>query len=182
MAFAVINEDTGEIIRRIEDGDRIIKKEQSEYARTHIMNFNADKPFAKFYLDIVPLLTKYLTANETKLLISLMPYIKYEDCTIEKIESGHSKILNLQDLSEETGLDYNFVKRYMRNLKQKGIVGLHETGTIFENRDTKMTRVYTVNPYIFFRGKNVNATLCQFYRDSGWKELLGLNEETDLED
>lgn len=81
MAFALVNKDTGEIIKEIEEGDCIIKKEQSEYARTHIMNFNAGVPFAKFYLDIVPLLTKYLTANETKLLISLMPYIKYEDCT-----------------------------------------------------------------------------------------------------
>ncbi len=178
MAFAVINEDTGEIIRRIEDGDRIVKKEQSEYARTHIMNFNADKPFVKFYSNIVPSLIKHLTASEIKMVLALMPLAKWEDCTIEKTIQGYSKILSMHEIAEETGLEYQFVKRNIHSLTLKGVIAVCEIGTIFPERDSKATKVYIVNPYVFFNGKNLNNTLYQIYKNSGWEELLLENENS----
>lgn len=56
-------------------------------------------------------------------------------------------------------------------LKKKGIIGQHETGSINKELDTKMKKVYTVNPYIYFRGVDVNETAKEFYINSGWNEL-----------
>ena len=67
----------------------------------------------------------------------------------------------------------------MRSLKKKGVVGYHETGSIIPDCDSKLNKVYTVNPYIFFNGKNVNKTLYAFYSNNGWKELLLNSTPTD---
>ena len=68
-------------------------------------------------------------------------------------------------------MDYSVVRSLISSLKKKGVIGQHETGSINKELDTKMKKVYTVNPYIYFRGINVNETVKEFYVNSGWNEL-----------
>ena len=43
-----------------------------------------------------------------------------------------------------------------------------ETGTILPDYDKNCKRAYVVNPYIYFKGVNVNKSVLGFFEDSGW--------------
>ena len=72
------------------------------------------------------------------------------------------KQLNSQDISDITGICYKGVVRAMQTLVTKKIYGVHKTGK--EN-------CYTVNPFIFMKGKYINKTLYNFYKKSKWAKL-----------
>ena len=64
------------------------------------------------------------------------------------------------------------VRRIVSSLKKKGVIGKHETGSILDDTDSRISKVYIVNPYIYFRGQNINKSVLSFYNNSGWKEIL----------
>ena len=170
----LIDYNTGEITAEIYDGDRlrISRQQQDEYAQTHIINFNKDKTFVKIYDEVVPLLEKYLTSPEFKFAICLSPHVSYEDCIIRESQNRNSRIIGIKDIAAVHGYTYNYAKKLFLSLKNKGIIGQHETGSILSNCPQKITKVYTVNPYVYFRGSDIITPVHIFYRDSGWLELL----------
>ena len=173
----IINVETGEILNKIYPGDKlsITRKEQYEYANSHILNFNKDRSFVKIYDDIVPLLESYLNPSEFKFVYCLTPHISYEDCIIREKRDRTSRILSIKDIAEIHKYKYDYARKLMASLKNKGIIGKHETGSILENYDLRYGTVYTVNPFIFFRGLDINNTVYAFYVNSGWKELIKNN-------
>ena len=170
----LLNTTTGEILEELYPGDRIkiIREEQDQYASTHIMNFNKEKTFVKIYDDVVPLLEKYLTLPEFKFAICLSPHVSYEDCVIRETQNRKSRILGLKDLAEIHKYKYDYLRKIMSALMQKGVIGRHETGSILKDYDRKEGIIYTVNPYIYFRGSDIITPIHSFYINSGWKELL----------
>lgn len=171
--MSLVNTDTGEILDEFHIGDKlsIQRSEQMDYVKTHIQNFNSDKSFIKIYDDVVPLLEKYLTNPEFKFAIILSPHVSYEDCVIRETTNRKSKILTIADIAEIHGYKYDYAKKIMASLKHKGVIGKHDTGSIIPDvNDNKIA--YTVNPYIYFRGNNINKTIYSFYESSGWRELL----------
>ena len=170
----LVNVSTGEIENELYQGDRftIRKYAQDEYMSNHIVDFNRGRSFVKVYDEVVPLLEKYLTPAEFKFVICLMPHVSYEDCIIRQTQDRNSKILNLKELAELHGYRHDYVRKMISSLKRKGIVGKHETGNILKNYKGNTNVAYTVNPYIYFRGSDINYTTYSFYNNSGWKELL----------
>lgn len=173
----IVDPETGEITGEVYDGDKlsIRRYSQEEYVHTHIVNFNKDKSFVKIYDDIVPLLEKYLTPAEFRLAISLSPHVSYEDCIIRRTNNRNSSILNMKDLAEIHEYRYDYLKKLMLSLKKKGVIGKHETGSILQGYTGQCGTVYTVNPYIYFRGADLNKPTYSFYENSGWRELLARN-------
>ena len=174
----IIDAETGEIINEIRDGDklRLKRKEQNEYDLFHISNFNYNKSFVKIYDEVIPLLEKHLTLAEFKFAICLIPHVSYEDCIIRKTNDRNSKIINIRELAELHGYNYDYTKRIIGSLKKKGVVGKHETGSILRNCGQKINIVYTVNPFIYFRGSDLLTPVHSFYINSGWQELLEREE------
>lgn len=174
----LVNTETGEIVQEIYDGDklRLSRQSQIEYLETHIVNFNKDKSFVKIYDDVVPLLEKYLTLAEFRFAICLIPHVSYEDSIIRETKDRYSKILNIRDLAEIHGYSYDYAKKTISALKRKGVIGKHETGSILANCSQKINTVYTVNPFIYFRGSDLITPVHSFYINSGWKELLEKEE------
>ena len=171
---ALINYETGEIEDEYYEGDRLTlrRSEQDDYAATHVIDFNKGKSFVKIYDDVVPLLEKYLTLSEFKLAISLMIHVSYEDCIIRRTRDRRSEIINIKKLSEIHDMNYDYTKKLMMSLKKKGVVGKHETGTILSDCEQRINTIYTVNPFIYFRGSDLLTPVHSFYINSGWKELL----------
>ena len=171
--MSLVNSETGEILDEFNAGDKISvqRSSQIEYVKTHIQNFNADKSFIKIYDDVVPLLEKHLTNPEFKFVIILSPHVSYEDCIIRETTNRKSKILGISDIAEIHGYTYDYAKKIMASLKRKGVIGKHDSGSILPGV-TESKTVYTVNPYIYFRGNNINTAIYSFYENSGWKELL----------
>lgn len=174
-----IDTDTGEILCQTEGCTEIKdstlseeEKRKKEYEDTHIMNFNEGKQFVKLYTSVVSVLRKHLTMAEFVFAISLSQFVSWEDCILRTTSNANSHIINMKELATLLDMDYTTVRRIMAALKKKGLVGKHETGAILPNSDSVIKTVYTVNPYIYFRGMNVNSSVLGFYSTSGWLELL----------
>ena len=163
----------GEILDTTYVGDHLslTRETQVQYINDHLMKFNEGKTFVKIYDEVVPLLEKYLTHPEFRLAIILTPHVSYEDCIIRETMDRRSKILGLQDLADIHGYDYGYIRKIMAGLKNKGVIGRHDSGTVLPDEKSKQI-IYTVNPYIYFRGNNINKTIFTFYANSGWEELL----------
>ncbi len=170
----LVNCETGEITAELYSGDKIsiTRENQSEYLSTHIMNFNSDKTFVKIYDDVIPLLEKYLTLPEFKFAICLIPHISYEDCIIRQTMDRRSKILTIREIATLHEYNYDYAKKLINSLKKKGVVGRHETGSILSDCPQRINTVYTVNPFIYFRGSDLITPVHSFYLASGWQKLL----------
>lgn len=174
----IVDAETGQITSEIYEDDRvsITRAAQDHYAATHIINFNKDKSFVKIYDDVVPLLEKYLTPPEFRFAICLAPHVSYEDCIIRERRDRKSKPLNVKEITEMHGYKYSYGKKLMLALKQKGLIGKHETGSITLDAERNRTVVYTVNPFVYFRGSDIFTPIHSFYMESGWRELLAKEE------
>lgn len=168
---------TGEVLAEFKENDRLklSRAEQDEYLKSHIIDFNRDKSFVKVYDEVVPLLEKYLTMPEFKLAICLMPHVSYEDCIIRETKDRRSKILSIKDLAEIHDWKYDYLRKIISSLKKKGVIGKHETGNILYGYNGRYGTVYTVNPFIYFRGSDMITPVYSFYVNSGWQELIKEN-------
>lgn len=169
---SIVTHEDGEIHSATENA-RIILEEQVDDDDTEniIEDFNKGESFVKLYDYVVPELRKRLTPSEFVFAISLSNYVSYNDCILRETSHGNSRVIDAKDLSELLDMDYSVVRRIVSSLKKKGVIGQHETGSINRELDTKMKKVYTVNPFIYFRGVDINETVKEFYKDTGWNEL-----------
>lgn len=170
----IVDATTGQITSEIYEDDRvsITRAAQDHYAATHVINFNKDKSFVKIYDDVVPLLEKYLTPREFRFAICLAPHVSFEDCIIRQSKDRRSKPINIKELAELHEMNYDTTKKIMQSLKQKGVIGKHETGSILHDYNGRYGTIYTVNPFIYFRGSDMLNPVYSFYMESGWQELL----------
>ena len=148
----MIDYKTGEIKDNMYPGDQITiqREEQLKYAREHIINFNKGKSFVKIYDESIGLLERYLTPPEFKFALCLATHVSYADCIIRRTRDPRSMILSMKDIAEIHGYKYDYVRKIMSQLKKKGVIGRHETGTILTKNAQNIDIVYTVNPYIYF--------------------------------
>lgn len=167
----IITVNDGEI-HDVGSDSRIILEEKGELINDRLIrDFNKGESFVKLYDCVVPELRKKLTPTEVVFAISLSEFVSYNDCILRRTKNGNSKIIDAKDLAELLDMDDSVVRRLLSSLKKKGVIGQHETGTINPNLDTKLKKVYTVNPYIYFRGVDINETVKEFYSNSGWNEV-----------
>lgn len=170
--------ETGEILcetkgcTQVKDNEMTEKEiEKKKYLDSHIMKFKDGDIFVKFYLEAIPVLRKHLTPSEFVFAVSIAEFVSWQDCVLRKGTHGNNHIIDMKELSELLDMDYGVVRRLVSALKKKGVIGKHETGTILEDSDSKAKVVYTVNPYIYFRGVDVNKTVASFYENTGWDNL-----------
>lgn len=150
----VIHETEGKVIIDEPDGKVLFQKEEH---------------FVKFFYRVLPRLLDELSNQEVKVFLALMPYVSYEDCVLRRTGRGNSEILTMKSISEVTGIDYSRIRKILPVLERKGVIGHHVTGSILEGHDGEKTKVYTVNPFIYFKGNCVNKMVYEFYQKSGWK-------------
>ncbi len=111
---------------------------------------------------------KELTPTEIAMVIGLAQFVSYEDCCIR--EGGRGEVMSAQDIAKAMDMDDAKVYRLIKSLEEKGVMGHHVTGSILKGYEGKMKKVYTVNPFIYCKGKRVNRAVYDFYRKSGWQE------------
>lgn len=108
-----------------------------------------------------------LTPTEITMVIGLAPYVSYVDCCIRA--GGRGEVMSAQDIAKALEMDDAKVYRLIKSLEEKGVMGHHATGSILNGYEGKVRKVYTVNPYIYCRGKKVNRAVYDFYENSGWR-------------
>ena len=161
----------GDQVNIIRSNSITAAQRKSEREKNLIHGFNSDKTYVKIYDEAIPVLQKYLTPPEFKLVICLAPHVNFEDCIIRKNTRINGDPLNLKDICSLFGYKYDYGRKMIRNLVNKGILAKVDVGSIYKEYDNNKTEVYLVNPFIYFRGVNVNRTIVSIFDSSGWKNL-----------
>jgi len=154
---AIIDLSTGEIINHANEGDKVkvIRKESVDYLRDTVL-INKDEPFVKIYTAVLFKLSHSLSGTESLFVSYLLQYIRY---TSGLLEYRNGNTLTRQHMAEETGLNIKTIDRLLKGLVDKQVLGKHKTGQDIS---------FTVNPFIFMKGKRISETLYKLYKNTKW--------------
>jgi hypothetical protein len=155
---AVVNLKTGVVVHEMQPGDRIIRRNTVEYLGD-TMEINHGEPYAKAYIKPMFALARALSGQELQMVYFLLPYISYESGILMH---SNGRKLTRGCISDATGLGLRTVDRLLQSLHAKQVIGRHNNG-----REVH----YTVNPWLFMRGKRINRTLYEFFKTSRWAKV-----------
>lgn len=157
----VTDPETGEVITHINENDRILRDKSEEYLRRTVEIMNGET-YVKAWDKTMFALAKALSSTELQMVWYLSRYVSYETGLLTH---RNGRPLTRKHISDETGLSVKTVDRLMLGLKEKQVIGRHTTG-----RST----VFTVNPWVFTRGKRINKTLYEFFKNSRWAKVVDI--------
>ena len=126
--------------------------------------------FMKLSIVATKRMLKELTPTEVTMVIGLVPYVSYTDCCLR--ENGQGELMSAQDIARAMEMDDAKVYRLLKSLKDKGVIGEHVTGSILPGYKGRVKKIYTVNPFIYYKGKRINRFVYNFYLHSGWREAV----------
>lgn len=171
---SIMNRETGEIEYDIYPGDKvdIVRAETKEYLIKSGKNFNKEKDFVKLYDEVIPYLLGSLNGTELRYLLAMVQHVSYKDCILRRTNNNLSSPIRASEFCEIHGLNYNTGKRIFSSLKCKGVIAYVETGTILPEYSGEISKIYLVNPYIYFRGRDINDTVKSIFDKSGWREEI----------
>ena len=153
----------------------VVNDEDDDFENDSIL-FKSDASFIKYFRGNGLELNKRLTPAEIALLIFLGDYICYEDCVLRKGGFARGRALTVKELADYRGMSYDSFRKIIASLKKKEVIGYHSTGNLETNTCTK---IITVNPYIFCRGKKVSSWIYNFYKNTSWAILTKINFENE---
>lgn len=156
--------ETGERIA-VEEGERLLKEKKT---KPQTINVRGNK-FMKLNIEATAKMYRELTPTEITMVMGLVRFVSYTDCCL-RID-GRGELMDANDISRELGLDKRKTYRLLASLEKKGVIGYHITGSILTRYKGKLRKVYTVNPFIYCRGRKVNASVYEYYRKSGWRQV-----------
>jgi hypothetical protein len=150
-----------EPIRQVDvyPGDRVIRKQSIDYLNSTI-EINKNEPYTKAFIKPMFTLARSLSGSELQMVYCLLPYISYESGLLMH---PNGRALTRECISDATGLGLKTVDRILKSLQDKKVIGKHNSG-----REIHIT----VNPWLFMRGKRINRTLYEFFKNSRWAKLI----------
>ncbi len=176
----VVNANTGEIVKELKPGDRLVSGRSIEsYVKLNnglntsknyhkqVMIFDVDE-FQKINSKELRALLSELNSNEKAFLFSILPYVDYESCGI--VHNGFTEFI-IDDLAILVKMSRPTVRVCINSLIDKMLIARCFTG----NKRNK----YIINPWLCTKGRYINATLKHLFseypvRCKGgvlWKEL-----------
>lgn len=155
MGRLVIDEETGQILKTLKEGDRILSGKSIDYLNDTKV-FNHGEKYASLYNYIIQPLLHKLSNAELKFVVALLPYIQYKSYMIA-YQNG--VFLTRKTISKIMKLDITGVDRILSKLTELKIIGKWKTGF-----DIK----YFANPYVFKVGGRGNKTLDAMFGNSDW--------------
>lgn len=108
----------GEITNKLYDGDKIVRKEQSEYPLKTIANFNKEEAFVKVFTSPLLELYKTLSSKEAAVVLSIIPFISYSDGVLRY----NKQIVSVKDICEILEENYDVYSRTIRSLINKDVL------------------------------------------------------------
>ena len=162
---SVVDEETGEIISEIYEGDKIVRQQQDEYKQTHYIGFKKKEAFVKVFTNPITTLFKELPTKEYAVAMVLMPFISYNDGILRY----EGKMIDGKTISEILDENYDTFKRTISSLIKKGVLA-----RITRDSDTyanKKKKCLVVNPYIFLRGQDIEKDIVELFKDTKWANI-----------
>ena len=163
--FYVVDKNTGEITQSLFAGDRIVQSKYDEYNEKYYSNFNKGEIFVKAYINPLLSLNPYLTTREKAVLFEIIPLISYKDGILRH----NNQILDLKEMCELLHEEYSGFRRVIKSLIDKEI--LKKIDVTSDTSKYKTQKAYVVNPYIFFKGTDLQRNVMLLFADSKWANL-----------
>jgi hypothetical protein len=162
----LIDTSTGEVIRELQEGDRIVTKKQQDFLN-NTMPLNEDENFIKLMSKILEdLAREKLTSAEWQVVIVCLKHLSYYSGAIKFENNGN--FVTPQDIAKESKLSKRSVQYCIEHLVNIKIFHKGKTGEEFQ---------LFANPFIFMKGNKVNKTLYDMFKTSKWNKK---NTEEDV--
>ena len=153
MKKLVISEH-GELLDELNTGDRILRAKSIEFLKKS--ELIVDGGFVKLPIEELQLLLPELNIQEKSFLMSVAPYVGYDDCKLKWPKNGY-------DITSEQLL---------------GIVGGSKSGfyrVINSLTDKRLLYgKYYINPWVLNRGKNQGKELRKYFKDYKIRSMGGI--------
>jgi hypothetical protein len=150
----------GKKIGVINKGDRIIRNQTLEYLElTHEWNLES---FYKGHIGEIRKVLLDLDIYEKAFLMSITPYVGYEDCCI-KYDNGNT--IGTEDMIKLSGLKRARTYETIKSLIKKDI--------IYKGKNSK-EKQYFINPWLFCKGHRINKVLQTMFQNYKVRVLGGV--------
>ena len=161
VTHQLINPETGEFRGELYEGDRIYRGRSDEYLKSTV-ELNKGEPYAKTYIRPMFELAKSLSGSELQMAYYLLTYLSYDSGLVM---CPNGKSLTRQVIAQEINLSVKTVDKILQGLHQKQVIGKHNNG-----REVH----FTMNPWLFMRGKRINKTLYELFKNSRWAKVYDI--------
>lgn len=151
----LIDGNTGQIIKQLNTGDRIVTSKQSDYK----LRFNKDQYFFKLYGDSLDILCKKLTNGEKSFFLSILKYLDY-DCVLRYEKT----LLTTSSLAKLLEMSYDATRSMLSKLKAKKVLTTYRVHLSNEGNETKKSIV--INPFVVFKGTNLGVDIYELFKSS----------------
>ena len=147
----VIDDDSGEIVNEIMEGDKIVKSGTIDFLN-ETQTWRIERYF-KGSMDEARALMMELSSSEKAFLFCASAYVGYTDCCI-KHDNG--KVFDIVDFVSLSGLSRATVFRVLDSLRKKDI--------IFKGKNSNGD-LYFINPWIYCRGNRISGVLKTMFKN-----------------
>lgn len=138
IELGLVNLKTGEIVRELDKGDKVVSKEQSESYKRHLDKVNDKRHFSFAFMENIKELIPKLSNVHLGYLLKLQCYMEFgTGVLIGEDGKGMTKKIEIQS-ALNISKDVN--KRFSKALEDNGVL-------------EKVNGKYRVNPAYHFRGK-----------------------------
>jgi len=162
IKFNIVDKETGEIVNTMEDGDKVIRKKSIKLME-ETSEINKNEAFIKIFVKPLLQLSTVLSNSEAWFVTYLLSYLDY---TSGMIKDNNGNSITLDDMMDDTSLKPSATYNMIKKLTDKGIIAKIKT----ENKT-----YFVMNPYIFMKGKRVNNTLIDVFKNTQWANLFKSN-------
>lgn len=153
--------ETGEVVGQLNEGDRIYRGKSDDYLKSTV-ELNKGEPYAKLYIRPMFELAKALSGSEMQMVYYLLSYLSYDSGLVMQV---NGKPITRQVIAQEINLAVKTVDKILQGLHQKQVIGKHNNG-----REVH----FTMNPWLFMRGKRINKTLYELFKNSRWAKVYSI--------
>lgn len=154
---------TGEKTGELYQGDRIVRQKTVDYLQDTV-ELLPDANFVKAYTKPLTQLAKSLTGPEMNMVYYLLQYISYESGALKH---HNGQLLTRRFIANEMDLSERTVDRILQGLKAKKVISHNYIGKEVQ---------YYVNPWLFMRGKRINKTLYEMFKNSEWAKVYSISD------
>lgn len=161
----VVNTDSGAIETEMFEGDRIVRKKQIEYSsknreeieKDRVYNFGQDKKFSMLSsYSAKQLADEKLTSSEYRVLLLMISNTNYKSGLIA---FGNNKAVTGEWITKTLNINKKTTDSCIRTLVNKGIIYQGATNHKIQ---------YFFNPYIQYKGRWINKTLYEMFKNTKW--------------
>jgi predicted HTH transcriptional regulator len=156
--------ETGEIAGSLNEGDRIIRKKSAEYLGSTV-EILPDATYVKVFLKPLSQLAEISTGPEMLMVCYLLQYLSFESGILMH---SNGRIVTRSHIAQEMQQSERQVDRTLDKLREKQVL----KKVIGAKREVSII----MNPWLFMRGKRINRTLYEMFRNSDWAKVYDLKK------